>query len=86
MKALMASLLLFISTQIFPSGTSIGNGFAPVLQAASLKTSKTNEKLCTDIKDAKLEKQDGEDVCRLKDGTIKLKDLIEAAQKNDQKK
>ncbi len=88
MKHLSAIVVFLISLQVFPSGTSIGNGFAAdsFLKAASLKNSKSEEKVCTDIKGARVEKIDGSDICRLKDGTIKMKDLIEAAKKNDLKK
>ncbi|MGZ3789247.1 MAG: hypothetical protein ACXVLQ_12030 [Bacteriovorax sp.] len=88
MKTLIVSLILISNNSAFPSGTTIGNGFAPeqYLKAASLKASKTNEKLCTDIKGARLEKEKNEDICRLKEGAIKMKDLIEAASKNDKKK
>ena len=88
MKHLSALVIFLISLQVFPSGSSIGNGFVAdsFLKGASLKMSKTEEKVCTDILGARVLKVEGVEVCRLKDGTIKMKDLIEAAKKNDLKK
>jgi hypothetical protein len=86
MKSILATLTLFclFTLKAIASGTSIGNGFAAesYLKVASLKSSKTTDKLCTDIKGAHVEK----DVCVLKDGKIKLEDLVDAANKNDKKK
>lgn len=81
----------FITTATLPdshaSGSSVGNGFAPesILKAASMNKSKSTDKLCTDA-GGKLEKVGAEDVCKLKDGTIKMKELIDAGKNNDSAK
>ena len=91
MKMKMSIVLLaLVSMQAFPgSGSTVGNGFTTesVLKNSSLKKSKNAEGLCTDMKNAKIVKIKGEDHCVITDGKatleIKLKELKEAAEKND---
>lgn len=81
MKKLAVSILLLMATQVFPSGTSIGNGLVSGERVKGINLSKAEEKLCTDKK-GQVETLDGVQVCRLKDKTtIKMKDLIEEAGK-----
>lgn len=85
MKLNLMMTILLITGSAFGSGSTIGNGFTAnsYTKEASLVKSKTPEKLCTENKDAVLEKDKGEEVCKFKDGTVKMKDLLEAAKKND---
>ena len=89
MKMMIVLLALFC-TQVFPSsGSTVGNGFTTdsVLKNSSLKKSKNVVGLCTDLKNAKIVKIKGEDHCVITDGKttleINLKELKEAAEKND---
>ncbi|MBC7540982.1 MAG: hypothetical protein H7281_19325 [Bacteriovorax sp.] len=85
---LISSLILVVQiSNSHASGSSVGNGFAPesILKAASMNKSKSPNKLCTDAS-GKVENAGADEVCKLKDGTIKMKDLIEAAKKNDSAK
>lgn len=77
-------LLTFLLTDIHASGSSVGNGFVAesILKGASMDKSKSSDKLCADA-GGKIEKEGKEENCKLKDGSIKMKDLIEAAKKND---
>lgn len=82
-------LILFLAANIQlnksqASGSSVGNGFAPesYLKAASMSKSKTPEKLCIDA-NGQIENIGAEHFCKIKDGKIKMQDLIDAAKKND---
>jgi hypothetical protein len=70
MKALSLLILFLISSSAFSSGTTVGNGF--VQQGKT--EDKKDEKWCTNIKGAHIEKVNGEEVCKLKDGTLKKKE------------
>jgi hypothetical protein len=88
MKNLFLIVAVLVATQsqisLAGSGSAIGNGFTAqsVLGTASLAKSKTNEKLCADA-GGTIAKEGAEEVCKVKDQTIKMKDLVEAAKKND---
>ena len=91
MKTLLLLTIVLVSLKAFPSVSTIGNGFTTdsILKIASKTKSKTEAGLCKDaskngdgkiVKDSCVFKVDGKDV------SIKMKDLIDAANKNDQGK
>ena len=88
MKNLVLILSVLVAVQFNDSqagsGTTIGNGMTTqsVLSSASLTKSKTNEKLCADA-GGTIAKEGTEEVCKIKETTVKMKDLVEAAKKND---
>ena len=87
MKHTLLITLLILSAHLnysHASGSAVGNGLSTnsILKGASLTKSKSPAQLCTDA-GGKLEKVGEEEVCKVKDESIKMKDLIEAAKKND---